>query len=122
VLLVHGPAGVGKRSFLAHAGGELAAGGAHVVNLLGVAEPDLQMLDVNAAAGPRRVLLTEAGCRMDDDLSRRLIGGRWLVVVAGETEREVSADAWRAAGAQVNTWSFPAFGARDWYRWIAASV
>lgn len=122
VLVVHGPPGLGKRTFLAHAAGELAAEGAHVANLLHVAEPNLQMLDAGAAAERKRVALLDTGSNVHDELRRKLIGAGWLIVVADDSERAAGAESWRAAGAPVSVWTFPAFGARDWYRWIAASV
>lgn len=122
VLLVHGPGGVGKRTFLAREVGELAAGGAHVVNLIGKGELDLTKLDLEAGAGRRRVVLLEADLKIGDDLRRSLIAAGWQVVVVGDSELELPAEVWIAAGASVNSWTFPNFGARDWYRWIAASV
>jgi hypothetical protein len=122
VLLVHGPAGVGKRTFLEYVAAELAAEGAHVVNLLGADRPDLKWLDLNAAAEKRRFVLLEAACPMIVELRRSLLAANWQVVVAEDSEREPGADAWRATGAAVRAWRIPPFGARDWYRWIATSV
>jgi len=121
-VLVHGATGVGKRRFLSHAAADLAADGAAVVNLLGVAHPDARYLAADASAGARRVLLLEAGVEMRTELKQFVISTPTLIVVAGDSEGELEAAPWQAIGADVVHWRFQGMSARDWYRWIAASV
>jgi hypothetical protein len=121
-VLVYGPAGVGKRRFLSHAAAELAASGARVVDLLGVKEPDLRHLEWDAADGSRRVALIESTRALDERLRQQLSMPATLVVVASDSDRALAAEPWRALGFEPVHWAFEGFGARDWYRWIAASV
>lgn len=122
VLLVHGAAGIGKRAFLASAAADLAADGAHVVNLLGYAKPSFESLDVSGGDGKRRILLLDSDSQTDGDPVRGILAAGWQVIVAQDSDNPSTVKAWQKAGATVNSWAFPSFGARDWYRWIAASV
>jgi hypothetical protein len=127
---VHGPAGIGKRRFLTHAARAFAAEGAAVINLLDTANPDWSRLQLpfggpEGKTGDERtiILLLASGTPDPANLNRLLAAGpSLLLLIVSVDGKPAGIHSHLRSGATVQEWRFEGFSARDWYRWIQASV